>query len=271
MAEPMEQLLDLIFGRWRSQILYAGAALGVFDCLTAEGATSAAAVAPEVGADPALLYRLLRSLASIGLLAEDADQSFRLTEAGALLREDHPHSLKAMALLEEGPEHYAIWKHLVAMVRDGRQNGFMREFGRTGFDYARDNRSYGSVFNQAVTSYSIVETQWALAALAIEDLSYIGTLCDVGGGHGQRVPASPRYRTRLAGGGWPSGPVMGAEARTVRPLPLRSRRHVPRNTTGRSLRGEIGAARLERRGMHPNLRQHATGRGRKVAVKKGRN
>ena len=135
MAEPMEQLLDLIFGRWRSQILYAGAALGVFDRLTAEGATSAAAVAPEVGADAALLHRLLRSLASIGLLAEDADQSFRLTEGGALLREDHPHSLKAMALLEEGPEHYAIWKHLVEMVRDGRQNGFMREFGRAGFDY----------------------------------------------------------------------------------------------------------------------------------------
>jgi len=59
MAEPMEQLLDLIFGRWRSQILYAGAALGVFDRLTAEGATSAAAVAPEVGADAALLHRLL--------------------------------------------------------------------------------------------------------------------------------------------------------------------------------------------------------------------
>ena len=47
-----------------------------------------------------------------------------LTDAGALLREDHPHSLRATALLEEGPEHYALWKHLVDMVRDGRQNGF---------------------------------------------------------------------------------------------------------------------------------------------------
>lgn len=184
MAEPTEQLLDLIFGRWRSQILYAGAALGVFDRLTAEGAIGAAALAPEVGADSVLLYRLLRGLASIGLLAEDTNQSFRLTEAGALLREDHPHSLKAMALLEEGPEHYAIWKHLVAMVRDGRQNGFMREFGKAGFDYARENRCYGTVFNQAMISYSIVETQWALAALANEDLSQIRTLCDVGGGHG---------------------------------------------------------------------------------------
>ena len=35
-----------------------------------------------------------------------------------------------------------------------------------------------------MTSYSAVETQWALAALANEDFSQIHTLCDVGGGHG---------------------------------------------------------------------------------------
>jgi hypothetical protein len=184
MAEAPEQVIDLIFGRWRSQILYAGAALGVFDHLAQDRVTGAAALAPQIRADPALLYRLLRALATIGLLAEDDRSSFRLTEAGALLREDHPHSLRAMALLEEGPEHYAIWKHLVAMVRDGRPNGFVREFGAMCFDYARTNPSYGAVFNQAMSSFSTITTQWALAALAAEDLSQIRILCDVGGGHG---------------------------------------------------------------------------------------
>ena len=131
-----------------------------------------------------MLYRLLRALAAIGLLAEDDDKGFRLTEAGALLREDHPHSLKAMALLEEGPEHYAVWKHLVPILRDGRQDGFRREFGVSLFDYIRANPRYGAVFNQAMTSYSVVDTEWALAALASEDFSQIHTLCDVGGGHG---------------------------------------------------------------------------------------
>ena len=184
MAEAPELVIDLIFGRWRSQILYAGAALGVFDHLAEDRATGAATLAPQIRADPALLYRLLRALATIGLLAEDDRSSFRLTEAGALLREDHPHSLRAMALLEEGPEHYAIWKHLVAMVRDGRPNGFVREFGAMCFDYARTNPSYGAVFNQAMSSYSTITTQWALAALTAEDLSQIRILCDVGGGHG---------------------------------------------------------------------------------------
>lgn len=184
MAGAPEQVIDLIFGRWRSQILYAGVALGVFDHLQEDQATTAPALAPQIGADPALLYRMLRALASIGLLTEDNSRGFRLTEAGSLLREDHPHSLKAMALLKEGPEHYAIWKHLVPILRDGRQNGFLREFGTVGFGYARDNPSYGAVFNQAMTSYSVVETQWALTALTSEDFSQIRTLCDVGGGHG---------------------------------------------------------------------------------------
>jgi hypothetical protein len=184
MASAPEQVIDLIFGRWRSQILYAGAALGVFDHLSEDETTAATALAPKVAADPKLLYRLLRSLASIGLLAEDDDRGFRLTEAGAMLRDDHPHSLKAMALLEEGPEHYAAWKHLVPILRDGRQDGFVREFGVRLFDYAQSNAGYGAVFNNAMTSYSAVQTQWVLAALTGEDFSQISTLCDVAGGHG---------------------------------------------------------------------------------------
>lgn len=31
-----------------------------------------------------------------------------------------------MAMLESGTEHWAIWKHVQAMVKDGRQNAFLR-------------------------------------------------------------------------------------------------------------------------------------------------
>ena len=184
MPSTPELVIDLIFGRWRSQILYAGAALGVFDHLSKDEAVGAAALAPMVGADPALLYRLMRAIASIGLLAENDRRGFRLTEAGMLLRDDHPHSLKAMALLVEGPEHYAIWKHLVPILRDGRQDGFVREFGMPVFEYIRKNASYGAIFNRAMTSYSTVQAQMAVAALATEDFTNIRTFCDVGGGHG---------------------------------------------------------------------------------------
>jgi hypothetical protein len=183
-ADVAGRVTDLIFGRWRSQILFAGAHLGVFDHLSARKARSAEATAAMIDADPPLTYRLLRALGSLGLLIEDEDRGFRLTEAGALLRADHPQSLRAMALLEEGPEHYAMWKHLPAMICDGKQNGFVREFGTMGFEYARANPTYGDVFNQAMTSYSAVESQLVMEALAGCDLSNVGKWCDVAGGYG---------------------------------------------------------------------------------------
>src|SRR5262245_59240796 len=123
-ADVAGTVIDLIFGRWRSQILFTGAHLGVFDHLSATETRSAEATATRIEAAPPPTYRLLRALGSLGLLTEDEGHGFRLTEAGALLRADHPQSLRAMALLEEGPEHYAVWKHLPAIVRDGKQNGF---------------------------------------------------------------------------------------------------------------------------------------------------
>ena len=41
MAHAPELVFDLIFGRWRSQTLYAGAALGVFDQLSDQPPTAA--------------------------------------------------------------------------------------------------------------------------------------------------------------------------------------------------------------------------------------
>src|SRR5687767_11262291 len=123
MRESQEKVLDLIFGRWRSQILYSGVKLGVFEALGRE-TRKAEDIARDLGLDAALAYRLLRALASLELLAEGSDRTFSLTEAGQLLRSDHPKTLRGMTLLEEGPEHYALWKHLPAMIQEGRQNAF---------------------------------------------------------------------------------------------------------------------------------------------------
>ncbi|HEX4893349.1 MAG TPA: methyltransferase dimerization domain-containing protein, partial [Hyphomicrobiaceae bacterium] len=90
MRSPADDVLDIIFGRWRSQILAAGAELGVFDKLSTEYPRSASALAEELGVDPDLLYRLLRAQAAIGLLSEDQNSAFTLTHQGDLLRGEHP-------------------------------------------------------------------------------------------------------------------------------------------------------------------------------------
>jgi hypothetical protein len=181
-----DKVVDVIFGRWKSQILYAGVKLGVFDVVNSTP-RSAAEIAKELSVDSALSYRLLRALASIGLLREDYNRSFSITSMGELLRSDNPQTLRGVALLEEGPEHYAIWKHLTAMIRDGKQDGFVREFDQRIFDYAAKHPSYAEVFNQAMSSYSANQTRWVLEALDGYDFSGIQHLCDVGGGHGHLI------------------------------------------------------------------------------------
>ena len=189
MKTASEEVTGMIFmSKWSSQTLCAGAELGVFDFLSRDRMRTASEVAAETGLDPALLYRLLRALASIGLLNEMPGHQFNLTERGAVLRTDAPGSLRYMAMLEGGPEHWAIWKHVPAMVREGRQNAFMREYGKIAFDHARANPyGYGAVFGRAMSGFSAIQSAWALEALRDYDFSAVAGWCDVGGGHGHMM------------------------------------------------------------------------------------
>jgi hypothetical protein len=189
MNAASDHVMDLIFGRWRSQILSAGTELGLFDHLDKRTAKTAKTLAAELNADPTLLYRLLRAQAAIGLVDEDCSSGFVLTDEGELLRSDHPQSLNPMARLEEGPQHYALWKHLPAMVLDGKQNAFIREFGCMAFDHARGNQDYAERFKRAMTSYSAVQSSLVLEALRGYEFTGIHTFCDVAGGYGHLMCA----------------------------------------------------------------------------------
>ena len=178
-----ERVVEIILGRWKSQILYAGVKLGIFETVQA-APKSSSEIAKELGLDPSLAYRLLRALASIGFLNENNTQSFSITPLGELVRKDHPQTLRGVVLLEEGPEHYAIWKHLPAMIKDGKQDAFVREFALRIFEYISKKPDYAEVFNYAMSSYSATHTKWVLEALKDYDFSGIRTICDIGGGHG---------------------------------------------------------------------------------------
>jgi hypothetical protein len=194
-----DQVAELIFGRWRSQVLYAGTELGIFDHLENAKAKKADALAAELGVDPILAYRLLRAQAAIGLVEEDSSRGFVLTERGALLRSDHPQSLKAVARLAEGPQHYAIWKHLPAIIRDGKQNGFVREFGREAFEHSRHDHDYAERFNQAMSNYSVAQSASVIEALRSHDFSSFRTFCDVAGGQGYLMCALLQAYPHISG------------------------------------------------------------------------
>ncbi|HWM27984.1 MAG TPA: methyltransferase [Woeseiaceae bacterium] len=73
------------------------------------------------------------------------------------------------------------------MIRDGEQNAFVREFGHMAFEHTSQSSRYESVFNEAMNSYSSMQTAWVLQALEHAHLHAVKRLCDVGGGHGHTL------------------------------------------------------------------------------------
>jgi O-methyltransferase domain/Dimerisation domain len=198
MNNSREVATELIFGRWRSQILHAGVKLGVFDAI-ADQSRSYAEVAEQLSLDAENTYRLLRALASIGALEERSDKVFKVSSVGEFFRADNPQSLRGMTLLEEGAEHYAIWKHLCDIVREGERNGFVREFGCQVFEHIGADPNYAAVFNEAMSSFSAGETMMALEALADYDFSVFSNLCDIGGGQGHLLCSALAKHSNLKG------------------------------------------------------------------------
>jgi hypothetical protein len=177
------QALELITGRWKSQILHAGVKLGILESV-GEGSTSSADVAAQQSLDTGNTYRLMRALASIGVLEETTRDTFQLTTMGECFLSANPASLRDLLLWEEGEMLYRIWSHLPEIVRDGGEDGNIREFGLPVFEYLASNEGNAALFANAMTSYSKNETTMVLEALSEIDFSGVAHLCDIGGGQG---------------------------------------------------------------------------------------
>ena len=78
----------------------------------------------------------------------------------------------------------ALWKHLHNMIKDGKQNAFPREYGKKLFEFTDSNPPYRKVFDEAMSSYSSIQTTWVSEALDRYDFSNVNCVCDVGGGQG---------------------------------------------------------------------------------------
>lgn len=101
---PHVQLIQLTTGTFVSQAVSVVARLGVADAL-ANGPRPCHEIASAVGADPETLYRLLRAVADLGVLAELEGARFELTPVGDLLRADREGSMRAWATMVGLPFH----------------------------------------------------------------------------------------------------------------------------------------------------------------------
>jgi hypothetical protein len=186
MAEPSPaaELSRLVGGYQVSQALHVAATLGIADLL-ADGPRTSDELAEAAGAHPRELYRLLRALATVGVLHEDEGRRFSLTELGDTLRTDAPGSIRGWAMLIGRPYFLNAWAHLLTSVREGG-NSFRHAYGTDIWSYRAEHPEESAIFDEAMTS----RTRAANAAvLDAYDFTRFGTVVDVAGGRGVLLAA----------------------------------------------------------------------------------
>ena len=92
-----DELRRLINAYQLSQMICVAAELGIADLL-ADGARTSDDLAEATQTHAGTLYRLLRALASVGILREEEGRLFALAELGKPLRSDAPDSVAAIAV-----------------------------------------------------------------------------------------------------------------------------------------------------------------------------
>jgi O-methyltransferase domain/Dimerisation domain len=177
--DPRRELRQLLDGYRVSQSLSVAARLGIADLLV-DGPRSSDELAARTGADPSALYRLLRALATVGVVHEDDDRGFALTELGEGLRSDVEGSLAAWATFIGSPAHWAAWGDLAHSVQTGA-NAFQHVHGTDVWTHRSTRPEEGAMFDRAMMSLS---GHGVRDAVANYDFGSFGTIVDVGGGTG---------------------------------------------------------------------------------------
>ena len=187
-------LRRLIGGHQISQAIHVAAVLGIADLL-ADGPRSSDDLAEAADADPESLYRLVRALASIGVLSEDEGRRFSLTPLGKCLRSDAPESLAGLAANAGRPYYWQAWSSLLHSVRTG-ESAFRHLHGTDVWEYRLQHPEDGAIFDAAMTSMT---RHLHRSLLEAYDFGRFGTVVDVGGGRGAMLAAILRAHPRSNG------------------------------------------------------------------------
>src|SRR5262245_65567559 len=94
---PHAQLIQMAMAHWVSHIVFAAAKLNLADHL-AQGPKTADALAGPTGTHAPSLFRLMRTLASLGVFTQDATHRFGLTPLGEALKAGAPGAGRATIL-----------------------------------------------------------------------------------------------------------------------------------------------------------------------------
>ncbi|SEM92474.1 methyltransferase [Nonomuraea pusilla] len=172
-------VLELLNGMWVARALQVAAHLRIAEQL-AGGPRTLTELATECGCDPAALGRLISALSTVGFFARTAEDKIQQTPLSAVLSDDHPQSVGAVARLFGSNWQWQAWSQLEHSVRNG-EPALDQVLGTSLLEFL-DTMSPddGALFDQAMTGLSRFLNRTILNAY---DFSGAGRIADVSGGH----------------------------------------------------------------------------------------
>jgi hypothetical protein len=169
---------------WMSHILYAAAKLNLADHL-AQGPKRADELAALTKTPAPSLRRFMRTLAHLGLVAEQGMAQFALTPLGEALKTGAPGAARSAILTLASPWMTSGWVRLLESVQTGRP-GLEHALGMPIFDWLAQRPEEASLFSETMVSFHGAEPA---AVAGAYDFSSMTTIVDVGGATGNLLSA----------------------------------------------------------------------------------
>jgi SAM-dependent methyltransferase len=227
-AEPTQEeraaaaaVLRMIWGIHISRAVYVAAELGIADLL-AGGPMTAVQLAQATQAHEPSLYRVLRLLASLGVLAEHNHRSFSLTILGDRLRTGAPASMRAWAMLVESLGGVRAFEPIIETVKTGKP-GLDIAHGTDIFEFLAAHPDLAQGFQAAMSERTAA---FAPSVAAEYDFSPMRTVADIGGGKGTLLAAILRAHGHLRGVLFDQPPVVADAAGVFRAAGVADRCHI---------------------------------------------
>jgi hypothetical protein len=191
---PSVQLVQMGSAYWVSCIVHAAAKFDLADRL-ADGPKTAAELAGPLKLHAPSLYRLMRSLAGLGILTEKQDKSFGLTPLGEALKTGAPGFARSSILTLCNPFFTRAMEELSASVADGK-TAFEKINGMPAFDFLGKNPELASLFSETMVGIHGGEPP---AVAKAYDFSKLKTIVDVGGANGNMLAVLLNAHPHLTG------------------------------------------------------------------------
>ncbi|MFE5549540.1 methyltransferase [Streptomyces sp. NPDC056534] len=178
-AEDAAEVMDLLLGFVKTQSVNTAIKLGIPD-LVAQGPVTSETVARHCGTDVHSTSRLLRCLASIGVLDETKNHEFMATRISSAILSSQPGSIAAYVRFVADYT-FTSASHIDAIMTSGSSgDAFLQANGKSFFELLATDPQAGLMFDSAM---AVTSTGFREGFLEY-DWSKVSHVIDVGGGSG---------------------------------------------------------------------------------------